>query len=112
MRQQLGTIVDYVKQCGDNNFWRQSFNDVDSLVLAMICYASLELTPFAKIRNFNCTVRELGELADAKKLTWPLWSRERGEELISAAAFTNGSAATESSLWRCTNASLSSASRW
>ena len=63
--------MDYVGQHGDNNFWRQPFNDVDSLILAMICYASLELTPFAKIRNFNCTVRELGELADAKKLTWP-----------------------------------------
>lgn len=86
MRQQLSTVVDYVKRYGDNNFWRQPFNDVDSLILAMICYASLELTPFAKIRNFNCTIEELGELADAKKLTWPLWSRERGEALISAAA--------------------------
>ena len=86
MRQNNETIIQYVQNYGDQNFWSLPFSDVDSLVFATLCYANLELTPFAKIGNFNCTIRELGELADLKQLTWPMWSRERGEQLMTAAA--------------------------
>ena len=86
MQKRRRNIVDYVTQCGGDDFWRRSFNDVDSLVLSTLCYADLSLTPFGKMANFNCTVRELDELVDAGKLTEKMWNAIRGERLLRVAA--------------------------
>lgn len=80
-----GNIVDYVRRQADYGFWRESFNEVDSLVLATLCYADLMLTPFGKIANFNCTVQELNDLVDAQDLSRLMWSRKRGIGLLQAA---------------------------
>lgn len=77
-----GNIVDYVRQQGDNNFWRLPFNEVDSLVLATMCYAELVQTPFGKINNFNCTIGELNDLVDAQNISRLMWSRKRGIDLL------------------------------
>lgn len=86
MQKRRRNIIDYATQCGGDDFWRRSFNDVDSLVLSTLCYADLSLTPFGKIANFNCTVRELDELVDAGKLTEKMWNAIRGERLLRVAA--------------------------
>ena len=86
MTKRRQNIVDYVIECGDDDFWRRSFNDVDSLVLATLCYADLSLAPFGKIANFNCTIRELNELIDASELTSKMWNSVRGEQLLDVAA--------------------------
>lgn len=80
------TIVDYVQSYGEYNFWRQSPTIVDGLVLATICYADLEVTPFGKINNFNCTISELGQLVNVDDISRLMWNRVRGERLLSLAA--------------------------
>lgn len=80
------TIVDYVQSYGEYNFWRQSPTIVDGLVLATICYADLEVTPFGKINNFNCTISELGQLVNVGDISRLMWNRVRGERLLSLAA--------------------------
>ena len=80
------TMVDYVQSYGEYNFWRQSPTIVDGLVLATICYADLEVTPFGKINNFNCTISELGQLVNVGDISRLMWNRVRGERLLSLAA--------------------------
>ncbi|MDO4271521.1 MAG: DUF2974 domain-containing protein [Candidatus Saccharibacteria bacterium] len=81
-----GNVVDYIRNHGDQDFWRRDFNDVDSLVLATLCYLDWDQTPFAKIANFNCTIAELHQLAHAHKLSWLMWNSDRGAELLRALA--------------------------
>ena len=78
--------MDYVQGYGEYNFWRQSPTIVDGLVLATICYADLEVTPFGKINNFNCTISELGQLVNVGDISRLMWNRVRGERLLSLAA--------------------------
>lgn len=80
------TMVDYVQSYGEYNFWRQSPTIVDGLVLATICYADLEVTPFGKINNFNCTISELGQLVNVGDISRLMWNRVRGERLLSLVA--------------------------
>ena len=79
-------MVDYVQSYGEYNFWRQSPTIVDGLVLATICYADLEVTPFGKINNFNCTISELGQLVNVGDISRLMWNRVWGERLLSLVA--------------------------
>ena len=86
MRRRGDNIVQYVERYADSDFWRLPFGVVDGLVLSSLCYADLELTPFGKIDNFNCTINELGQLVNAGDISRLMWNRVRGEQLLSVAA--------------------------
>lgn len=86
VRQEATNIIGYIRRYGDRDFWQMPFNEVDSLVLSTLVYADLSITPFGKIKNFNCTVAELGRLADTQKLAHIMWNVRRREELLRVAA--------------------------
>ncbi len=86
MRRRGDNVVQYVERYADSDFWRLPFGVVDGLVLSSLCYADLELTPFGKIDNFNCTISELGQLVNAGDISRLMWNKVRGEQLLSVVA--------------------------
>lgn len=79
-------IIGYIRRFGERDFIDLPFNEVDSLVISTLVYADLQRTPFRKIKNFNCTVAELGKLVDEEQISHLLWNTARRDELLRLAA--------------------------
>lgn len=71
------TIIDYVKEYGENTFAEAALNDVDSLVLSQFCYLKFEgMVPLVWENKRSVSMRELAEHTDYEKL----FADERYEE--------------------------------